>query len=251
MKPLSKPSNDSAAEDLEKKQEMLKDNEKVNIDALFEGDESNIKIYTIEIPAYYKPDANCEDCNVENSLNQDVRRVELDRNRLHRGLLIALALIVSLCFIGLLISVTSALYLQNYRHNNNKTQPLIPKMKNISETSSAITRPDAQSLVKDETIVEKMLNDTETGANDVFRIIFRVREDGDTPDTSASTSSTSTLDPLENDALNGVASEPDDAPFDDLRNDYHMPHEETPSLAEIIRYIRNLLHLPRIEIKYD
>jgi hypothetical protein len=107
MKPLSKQVNNS--EDVEKSQS-LKENDKVDINALFDSEKLKSESLTEEKSVNERT---VEQYVVENEANREQRHAILKQIRVSRGLSLVLGFLVAFCFLGLIIGISGAVYLRN------------------------------------------------------------------------------------------------------------------------------------------
>jgi len=259
MKPFSKPLNQTATdvkttEPAKMSEEEWKkwSSEKEIFDS---SDElklngSIIQVYTVPLEDEY---------GAENLANREYRHQFLKGRRVNRGVCCALGLVIALCTIGLITSISGAIYLQYYRDYHSNATEIPHSGAFTSSALKATDLPSSDMTVTNDYGVHWNDSDDDSTLLRRFHIIFRLPSfDQETQPSSPD---------IFEDVLNELDQLNPDSPKTTRKptptttqspNDYVNPFRQQdlnspPTVSDFLHFVQRTLNIPNIHlnVNYD
>jgi len=237
MKPLS--TQDNNLEKTEKSQQIVEECNKVDINVLFECEKSKFDSFGDEES---QNEHSVEQYEIENQVNKEQRRVVLTRLRL-RGLSLVFALLVTIFLFGLILTITSVIYLQN--NSESHTDSILP----VSSRINAIN----MSSIRDKTSNKEIINSlnsipkrTQEFANDVSKDSLKTSKFDKTEEPFEGPFLEELVPDSEtNDVIKGLVND-----LEKGSNEYRL-EDLPPTFLDIIKFLRRVFNIPRVRLDYD
>jgi len=243
MKPLSKQVNNS--EDVEKSQS-FEESDKVNINALFDSEKLKSESLTEEKSLNERT---VEQYVVENEANREQRHAILKQIRITRGLSLVLGLLGALCFLGLIIGISGAIYWQN-RHDSKQIHNFQPSSSKVvsDKLFANSTKNNTANKEPIDSLIEIHENNSQALNNELSNddLESTLSDKIDVPLESESDFLEELVpDSITNRIVEGLMNRMTTA-----QNEHRV--EDLPStLTDIMRFLRGVFNIPRVRLDYD